>query len=47
MEINKRPSMLTKIYVKTKTPNSLQVEYVDIQGIDLATRAFVTERITP
>ncbi len=46
-EINKQPSALLKIYVKTKTSNSLQVEYVDIQGVNLATGTPVTERITP
>ncbi len=47
MEINKHPSALLKVYVKTKTSNSLQVEYVDIQGYDLATGTSVSERITP
>lgn len=47
MEINKHPSALLKVYVKTKTGNSLQVEYVDIQGYDLATGTPVTERIIP
>jgi len=28
IEINNQPSVLQKIYVKTKTNNSLQVEYV-------------------
>ena len=47
IEINRQPSALQKIYIKTKTNNSLQVEYVDIQGFDLATGLLVTERITP
>ena len=47
MEINKQSSTLSKIYVKTKTSNSLQVEYIDIQGYHLVTGALVTERITP
>jgi hypothetical protein len=47
IEINRKPSILQKLYVKTKTPNSLQVEYVEIQGIDLATGASVTERFFP
>ena len=47
MEINKQPSTLSKVYVKTKTSNSLQVEYIDIQGCSLETGALVTERITP
>ncbi len=46
-EINKQPSTLLKIYVKTKANNSLQVEYVDIQGLNLATGTPVSERITP
>lgn len=45
IEINHQPSVLQKIYIKTKTNNSLQVEYVDIQGLDLSTGASVTERI--
>ena len=47
MDINQQPSVLQKIYVKTKTNHSLQVEYVDIEGFDLATGASVTERIFP
>ena len=47
IEINKQPAVLQKIYVKTKTNHSLQVEYVDIQGINLATGTPVTERFFP
>jgi len=47
IDINRQPSVLQMIYIKTKTGNSLQVEYVDIQGLDLATGAPVTERFTP
>jgi hypothetical protein len=47
IEINGQPSVLTKIYIKTKTSNSLQVEYVDVEGFDLVTGTPVTERITP
>ena len=47
IEINHIPSILTKIYIKTKTPNSLQVEYVEIMGFNLKTGAPVTERIIP
>ena len=47
IEINNQPSVLQKICVKTKTNNSLQVEFVDIQGFDLATGASVTERFFP
>lgn len=45
--INKQPSALYKIYVKTKTSNSIQVEYVDIYGYNVNTGLLVTERITP
>jgi len=44
IEINKQPAVLQKIYVKTKTSNSLQVEYVDLHGFDLVTGSSVTER---
>ena len=47
MEINRKPAELTMIYVKTKSPNSLQVEYVDIHGLDLSTGTSVTERYIP
>ena len=47
IEINQQPSILQKIYVKTKTNNSLKVEYVDIEGFDLASGASVTERFFP
>ena len=47
IEINRKPSVLTKIYIKTKTPNSLQVEYVEIEGLDLMTGAPVKERFIP
>ena len=47
IEINHRPSVLQKIYVKTKPNNSLQVEYVELHGLDLATGAPVTERFFP
>ena len=47
MEINKQPSTLSKVYVKTKTSNSLQVEYIDVQGYNLETGVLVTERIKP
>jgi hypothetical protein len=47
IEINRRPAVLTKIYIKTKTPNSLQVEYVEIEGLDMMTGAPVKERIIP
>jgi len=47
IEINRQPSVLQKIYIKTKTSNSLQVEYVDILGFDLTTGASVTERFFP
>ena len=47
IEINKRPSVLQKLYVKSKPNNSLQVEYVDIHGFDLTTGASVTERFFP
>jgi hypothetical protein len=47
IEINQQPSILQKIYVKTKANNSLQVEYVDIHGFDLSTGTSVTERFFP
>ena len=47
IDINQKPSVLTKIYIKTKTPNSLQVEYVEIEGLDLMTGAPVKERFIP
>ena len=47
IDINRQSSALQKIYIKTKANNSLRVEYVDIQGLDLATGKPVTERITP
>ena len=47
IEINRKPSVLTMIYIKTKTPNSLQVEYVEIEGLDLMTGAPVKERFIP
>jgi hypothetical protein len=47
IEINKQPSVLQKIYIKTKTPNSLQVEYVEIEGLDMMTGAPVKERFIP
>ena len=47
IEINSKPSVLTKIFIKTKTPNSLQVEYVEINGFDQITGMPVNERITP
>ena len=47
IKINNQPSVLQKIYIKTKANNSLQVEYVDIQGLDLVTGAPVTERFFP
>ena len=47
IEINQQPSTLSKVYVKTKTSNSLQVEYIDIHGYNLETGVLITERITP
>lgn len=47
IEINGKPSILTMIFIKTKTPNSLQVEYIDIEGLDLMTGASVKERYIP
>jgi len=47
IEINQQPSILQKIYVKSKTNNSLQVEYVDIEGFDLTSGAAVAERFFP
>ena len=44
-EINKLSSVLSKIYVKTKDSNSLQVEYVDVYGYSPDTGALVSERI--
>ena len=47
MEINQQPAVLQKLYVKTKTNNSLHVEYVDIHGFNPTTGATVTERFFP
>jgi len=47
IEINQKPSILTKIYIKTKMSNSLHVEYVEIEGLDLMTGASVKERFIP
>ena len=47
IDINRQSSVLTKLYIKTKTPNSLQVEYVEIEGTDLKTGAPVKERFMP
>ena len=47
IDINRQPSVLKMIYIKTKTGNSLQVEYVDIHGLDLAVGMPVKERFTP
>ena len=47
MDINQQPSVLLKIYIKTKIHNSLQVEYVDIHGLDLAKGTPVMERFIP
>ena len=47
MDINNKSSVLSKIYVKTRPSNSLQVEYVDIHGYNLETGVVVTERIIP
>ena len=47
MDISNQSSALSKVYVKTKASNSLQVEYVDIQGYSLETGIVVTERIIP
>jgi len=41
-----REALLTKMYAKTVTPESLKVEYVDIFGTDCATGQKVTKRIT-
>jgi len=47
IDINSQPAALQKIYVKSKQNNSLQVEYVEIQGIDLATGVSISERFYP
>jgi len=47
IDINSHPAALQKIYVKSKPNNSLQVEYVEIQGIDLATGVSISERFYP
>ena len=47
IEINRQPAILQKIYVKSKPNNSLQVEYVEIQGIDFTTGVSISERFFP
>ena len=47
LNINNSPSALHKIFVKTKPNNSIQVEYVDIHGFELATGVIMVERIFP
>ena len=45
VDINQQPSVLQKVYVKTKSNNSIQVEYVDIFGNSLDTGLSIKERI--
>ncbi len=45
IEIDHQLSVLRQIYVKTKTSNSLQVEYVELLGMNLETGMNVKERI--
>ena len=44
-QINQQEAILSKIYVKTKTNNSLSVEYVELSGFSLASGKQVYERI--
>ncbi|MDR3245170.1 MAG: DUF4833 domain-containing protein [Prevotellaceae bacterium] len=44
--INKQLSILHKIYVKTRSSNSLTVEYVEISGVSVQTGLPISERIT-
>ncbi|MBR4534689.1 MAG: DUF4833 domain-containing protein [Bacteroidaceae bacterium] len=43
--INGQEARLTRLFVQMKSPNSLNVEYVDIFGLSTSTNAEVTERI--
>lgn len=44
--INQQPSLLYKVYVKTKDSNSLSVEYIELSGVSLVSGTAVSERIT-
>lgn len=43
--INNKKSILQKIYVKTKTPNSIKVEYVELTGSAIDSGELITEKI--
>lgn len=45
MDINNNRAVLQKIYVKTKSSNSLKVEYVELTGVLLSSGQTVSEKI--
>lgn len=46
ININNTPAILKEVYVKTKTPNSLSVEYVTLTGVAVSTGKTIKETIT-
>jgi hypothetical protein len=45
MIINQQQAILQKVYVKTQSPDSMTVEYVELSGVNIETGFPVTERI--
>lgn len=45
LQINGKEAILDRLYVKAKESNSLKVEYVELFGTTLDTRAAVSERV--
>lgn len=45
VDIQGTPARLVSLYVKTKPNNSMSVEYVELQGYEVSTGKWVTERI--
>ena len=43
--INNQQAILQSLYVKASSKNPLSVEYVELQGISVATNQPVTERV--